>query len=186
MSSPQDAGLADSPELDPDATPPEGIAVREHSHSWSVRPRHAGPPAGGGFHVGDSARVPSNWWASTDDVPSGSGDAWEMGEPGRGVPPWLIGVAAFVLLAVVGVLGFIKPGYFTTAVLQQSAVRDGVRSVLRNDYRLTNVSDVQCPKNEKVQPGGEFVCTAWVNNALVRIRVVVTDQVGHYQVGRPA
>ncbi|WP_028935879.1 DUF4333 domain-containing protein [Pseudonocardia spinosispora] len=181
-------------EPDPDATPATGMAAL--GAAGSIRPRHAGPPGGYtpsqwqpapvqplGEHPEVSA---SDWWADSATSESTVPSAVRDSDSSKGVPVWLFLAAALILATVVGVLGFISPGYFTTKVLDQAALQNGVRTILQNDYRLTNVAEVVCPPNQKVLPGRAFECVARINNAPAQVRVLIQTKDGRYTVGRPA
>lgn len=185
---------APEPASDPDATPATGMVAL--GAAGSSRPRHAGPPVGYapsqwqpppvqplGEHPEASA---SDWWADTTISESIVPSTVNQGETTTSVPVWLFLAAALVLATVVGVLGFITPGYFTTKVLDQAALQNGVRSILQNDYRLTNVAEVVCPPNQKVLPGRDFDCVVRINNAPAQVRVLIQTKDGRYTVGRPA
>lgn len=166
-----------------------------------TRPRHAGPPA----HRGDPLPPPDAGYryARPEPPPPGTvDDGWpaaqpadpcpatrpadpRRGGPGTRVPPWLLGVATLALVAMVAVLGFGTPGFFVTTVFDQAAVQNGVRSVLINDYRLSNVRAVVCPAGQQVLPARDFVCVAQVDNSPAQVRVVIQDRAGHYRVSRP-
>lgn len=115
----------------------------------------------------------SEWWPEPSLGPMSS------------VPGWLIAAAVIVLLGVVGVLGFVRPGFFVTPVLDQASVQDGVGMILRDTYRLPDVVDVTCPADQQVLPGRSFTCVAVVDGKRSEIPVVIQDKAGRYQVGRP-
>lgn len=106
--------------------------------------------------------------------------------PMSSVPGWLIAAAVVVLVGMVGLLGFVKPGFFVTPVLDQASVQGGVRMILRDDYRLPNVAAVSCPADQQVVPGRSFTCVAVVDGRRSDVPVVIQDAVGRYQVSRPA
>lgn len=145
-----------------------------------LRPRHAGPPLG---RVG-ADRTP--WPPPPPDdrpaQPAGPPD----GPDGAGgpVPTWAYSVGAVVLLAMVIVLGFVRPGFFVTKVFDPVAVQNGVRSVLVNSYRV-NVSEVICPANQRVLAGRDFTCMVKVDGSTAQVQIVIRDAEGHYQVSRP-
>jgi hypothetical protein len=170
---------------------------RPGAEQGSGRPRHAGPPVHRGGPIAPheapgttAATEVAQWWP-------GSPDASGAASPGaasrgaadrrarRGLPGWVTALAAVALLALVGVLGFIRPGFFVTKVFDQAAVQNGVRAVLVHSYRITGVSEVVCPGTQRVLPGRDFYCVARVNNTPSRVRVLPTDTMGHYQVSRP-
>ena len=117
------------------------------------------------------------------DAVSEHGNA--TGNTVEGIPAWIFGVSALAVLAMIGILGFVTPGFFVTEVLDQAAVQNGVRSVLVNDYKLRNVGEIACPQDQQVLPARDFICTATVDNAPAQIRVVIRDSSGHYLVSRP-
>ncbi|HEY4006261.1 MAG TPA: DUF4333 domain-containing protein [Pseudonocardia sp.] len=167
--------------------PPTGVPYQR------VRPRHAGPPVSHGMvklsYVPPPVSKAMN--AHTQPIPRvGATPEGERPDSSQrrpaGVSPWLFAAAVCALVTVVAVLGFITPGFFTTKVLDHAAVQNGVRTVLRNDYRMPDVSDVLCPSDQKVRPGTTFDCVARINQHLVKVRVIVQDRDGRYQVGRPS
>jgi hypothetical protein len=99
--------------------------------------------------------------------------------------PWIIVAVVLVVLAAVGVLGFVTPGFFTTKVFDQAAVQTGVQKILTDSYGL-NASAVTCPKDQKVANGATFECTATIDGAQKKVSIKVTSDTGDYQVGRPA
>ncbi len=90
-----------------------------------------------------------------------------------------------LLLAVVGVLGFVRPGYFVTKVFDASAVQNGVKTVLTNDYKLVDVSDPVCPANQKVTVNEKFTCTVTVDGEPKTVEVTVKTSDGAYEVAPP-
>ena len=100
--------------------------------------------------------------------------------------PLIIGaVAVVVVLAVVGVLGFVSPGFFNSRVLDANAVQDGVQQVLTQDYGL-EVESVTCPEGQQVVPDATFECTAVADGEQVAVPIKITSPEGNYEVGRPA
>jgi hypothetical protein len=90
-----------------------------------------------------------------------------------------------LVLAVVGVLGFVAPGFFNTRVLDTAAVQDGVRQVLSQDYGL-EVQSVTCPDGTEVATDATFQCTAVIDGEEVAVPIRITSEDGNYEVGRPA
>jgi Domain of unknown function (DUF4333) len=162
-----------------------------------MRPRRAGPPT----HRGGPLPPPDAgyWHAQPEEPPHGTAADWLPADPelaesarparafgaGPSVPPWLLAISVLALLTMVGILGFITPGFFVTKVFDQAAVQNGVRSVLINDYRLRDVGEVLCPAGQRVVPARDFICVARVNNSPAQVRVVIRDSSGQYQVSRP-
>lgn len=96
--------------------------------------------------------------------------------------------AVVVVVAAVCVLGFFKPGFFVTTVLDQNAVQNGVKTVLSagppKGYGQP-VSSVSCPAQQEVKPGATFDCTAVVDGQKKTVTVTVKDSDGNYEVGQP-
>jgi uncharacterized protein DUF4333 len=120
--------------------------------------------------------------------PTLSSQRWPDSGPGpmSSVSGWLIAVAAIVLMALVGVLALVRPGFLVTPVLDQAAVRDGVGMILRDAYKLSDVDAVSCPADQQAMPGRSFTCVAMIGGRSSAIPVVIEDGAGRYQVGRPA
>jgi uncharacterized protein DUF4333 len=106
--------------------------------------------------------------------------------PRRSRSRWLFGAVAVVAVATVGVAGLLVSGLFAHTVLDQASVQDGVRNVLRTDYRVGNVSSVVCPADQEVVPGHSFRCVAMINNARADVTVVIQDRSGSYLVSHPS
>ena len=65
----------------------------------------------------------------------------------------IIGLLAALIVAVVAVLGFWKPGFFVTTKLDVNAAQSGVQQILTdesNGYGAKNVKDVKC--NDGAEP----------------------------------
>jgi hypothetical protein len=100
--------------------------------------------------------------------------------------PLIIGGAVgAIVLVVVGVLGFVSPGFFNTRVLDAAAVETGVQQVLAQDYGL-QVESVTCPEGQQVVADAGFECTAVVDGDQVAVPIKITSSDGNYEVGRPA
>lgn len=102
----------------------------------------------------------------------------------------VVGVLAAVILIVVGVLGFWKPGFFVTTNLDVTAAQSGVEQILTdetNGYGAQNVEDVTCNDgaNPKVEQGGTFDCEVSIDGTRRQVTVTFQDDDGTYEVGRP-
>ncbi|NVN51888.1 DUF4333 domain-containing protein [Mycolicibacterium hippocampi] len=102
----------------------------------------------------------------------------------------VVGLLAAVIVAVVLVLGFWKPGFFVTTKLDIAAAQSGVQQILTDDtngYGADNVSDVQC--NDGVSPtvrqGETFDCEVSIDGTKRQVTVTFQDNDGTYEVGRP-
>lgn len=99
---------------------------------------------------------------------------------------WLVPVVGLALAASVGVLGFVNPGLFVSRVFDDEALQDGVRLVLERDFHLTQVTELQCPRRQPVEPHAVFLCAVRINGAPSTVPVVIQDAAGRYAVGRPS
>ncbi len=139
---------------------------------------------------GGSGQQPTQQWGGRPEGQQQWGAPSLPDSPARGGSsnrlPLIIGAAAVVLvLAVVGVLGFVAPGFFNTRVLDTAAVQDGVRQVLSQDYGL-EVQSVTCPDGTEVATDVTFQCTAVIDGEEVAVPIRITSEDGNYEVGRPA
>ncbi len=102
----------------------------------------------------------------------------------------VVGVIAFLLIAVVLVLGFWQPGFFVTTQLDVTKAQTGVQQILTdetNGYGAKNVKDVKCNhgQNPVVKKGGTFDCDVNIDGAPKHVTVTFQDNKGTYEVGRP-
>jgi hypothetical protein len=102
----------------------------------------------------------------------------------------VVGALVAVVLIVVGVLGFWKPGWFVTTNLDIKAAQSGVQQILSdqtNGYGAKNVQDVSCNNgaNPKVVKGGTFDCEVSIDGTKRQVTVTFQDDSGTYEVGRP-
>ncbi|WP_326546391.1 DUF4333 domain-containing protein [Mycolicibacterium sp. ND9-15] len=102
----------------------------------------------------------------------------------------VIGLLAAVIVAVVLVLGFWKPGFFVTTKLDIDAAQSGVQQILTdeaNGYGAKNVKDVKCNdgQNPTVEKGGTFNCEVSIDGTKRQVTVTFQDDKGTYEVGRP-
>ncbi|BBX87488.1 DUF4333 domain-containing protein [Mycolicibacterium aubagnense] len=100
------------------------------------------------------------------------------------------GVVAAVIVAVVGVLGFLWPGFFVTTKLDVNAAQSGVQKVLTdetNGYGAKNVKDVKCNNgaDPEVKSGQTFDCDVNIDGTKRTVKVTFKDDNGTYEVGRP-
>lgn len=107
-----------------------------------------------------------------------------------GVILGVVGALVVLLLAVVGVLGFWKPGWFVTTELDVNKAQEGVTKILtdeENGYGNKSVSDVTCNdgKNPKVKKGDTFTCEVSVDGTKRQVTVTFQNNDGTYEVGRP-
>lgn len=91
-----------------------------------------------------------------------------------------------VVVIVGGVIGLgAAAGWFTTRLLDQQAVQDGVRQILTTHYDM-DVSTVSCPRAPEVKVNNTFTCTIGLSTGeSTTVRIVVVSEDGTYTVGRP-
>jgi Domain of unknown function (DUF4333) len=170
---------------------PQGFAQHPGGPPSTYGPPQFGSPG----WAGQQGRGPGQQQGppSRGGQPSGA-PQWAPGQPpnlvsagrGKSRAPLAIGVAVVLVLAVVGVLGFVQPGFFVTRVFDTVAIQDGVQRVLTQDYGLPGVASVTCPEGVQVVVGAAFECQATVDGEPVTVPIRVTSQDGGYEVGRPA
>jgi hypothetical protein len=102
----------------------------------------------------------------------------------------IIGLLAALVVAVVAVLGFWKPGFFVTTKLDVNAAQSGVQQILTdesNGYGAKNVKDVKCNNGESptVKKGDTFNCEVSIDGTKRQVTVTFQDNNGTYEVGRP-
>jgi hypothetical protein len=102
----------------------------------------------------------------------------------------VVGLLAAVIIAVVGVLGFWKPGFFVTTKLDVTAAQTGVAQILSdeaNGYGAKNVKDVKCNDGSSptVKKGDTFDCEVSIDGTKRQVTVTFQDDSGTYEVGRP-
>ena len=102
----------------------------------------------------------------------------------------VVGLLLALIVAVVGVLGFWKPGFFVTTKLDISAAQSGVQQILAdeaNGYGAKNVKDVKCNSGQSptVKKGDTFNCEVSIDGTKRQVTVTFQDDKGTYEVGRP-
>ncbi|MGH3796057.1 MAG: DUF4333 domain-containing protein [Pseudonocardiaceae bacterium] len=112
-------------------------------------------------------------------------------QPAYGVPrkksalPWILsGLAGAAILAVILVVGFVTPGFFTTTVFDQNAVQEGVQRILSDEYGQ-QAQSVTCPADQEVRTGSTFTCQATIDGAQRNVTITVKTDAGEYEVARP-
>lgn len=102
----------------------------------------------------------------------------------------MVGLLVAVIIAVVLVLGFWKPGFFVTTTLDVDAAQTGVQQILTdeaNGYGAKNVKDVKCNNGSdpEVKSGQTFDCDVNIDGTKRTVKVTFKDDKGTYEVGRP-
>ena len=120
----------------------------------------------------------------------GSTETAEGSKRSLAVVGGVIGLLAAIVVAVVAVLGFWKPGFFVTTKLDVNAAQSGVQQILTdesNGYGAKNVKDVKCNNGESptVKKGETFNCEVSIDGTKRQVTVTFQDNNGTYEVGRP-
>jgi hypothetical protein len=107
-----------------------------------------------------------------------------------GVILGVLGVFLLIVIAAVGVLGFVTPGWFVTTKLDVNAAQTGVQQILTdesNGYGAKNVKDVKCNDGNSptVKKGDTFNCEVSIDGTKRQVTVTFQDDKGTYEVGRP-
>jgi hypothetical protein len=155
----------------------------QDQQAWGQQGGQPGQQAWGGQATQQWQGDQQQWGAGQGGYPPLPDNAPRAG--GKSKLPWIIVAVVVVVLAAVGVLGFVTPGFFVNRVFDQVAVQQGVQKVLNDNYGV-NAQSVTCPKDEKVTNGATFQCDATVDGATKKVPITVTSATGDYQVGRPA
>lgn len=115
----------------------------------------------------------------------GFGGPEQEGGRRRGGLIWGLVIGVVVIVAAVAITGFVWPAWATTKVFDQSALQDGVTTILKNDYKL-NVTAVSCPSGQDVSAGSTFTCTATIDGQPKQVQITVKDSSGTYEVAQPS
>lgn len=102
----------------------------------------------------------------------------------------IVGGVLVLIIAVVAITGFWKPGFFWTRTLDVNSVQAGVLQILTDPssgYGASNVNNVLCNggQNPVVKTGHTFDCTAKVGGVDRTVTVTFLDNAGTYGVGAP-
>lgn len=98
-----------------------------------------------------------------------------------------IGIGALVvIIAAVGVLGFVTPGWFNTQVFNNTQMQTDVQKLLTETYQIPEVTAVSCPSGKEVKDGVKFSCTATISGKPQDVPITVKGDTGNYEVSPPA
>ncbi|MCE7003428.1 DUF4333 domain-containing protein [Kibdelosporangium philippinense] len=98
---------------------------------------------------------------------------------------WVIVGVVVLVVAAVGVLGFVTPGFFMTKVLDKNAVQNGVVKILGERYGDT-ATDVVCPADQEVKVGNTFDCTLKVDGDDRKVTITIkSEDKAEYEVSQP-
>ncbi len=112
------------------------------------------------------------------------GEAQDKPKPKKGL---FIGIGALVvIIAAVGVLGFVTPGWFNTQVFNNTQMQTDVQKLLTETYGIKEISAVTCPSGQEVKDGVKFTCTATIEGKPQEVPITVKGDTGNYEVSPPA
>ncbi|MFC0110449.1 DUF4333 domain-containing protein [Kibdelosporangium aridum] len=98
---------------------------------------------------------------------------------------WVIVGVVVLVVAALGVLGFVTPGFFMTKVLDKNAVQQGVVKILDERYG-DKATDVVCPADQEVKVGNTFECTLKVDGDDRKVTITVkSEDKAEYEVSQP-
>ncbi|XVV06946.1 DUF4333 domain-containing protein [Actinosynnema sp. CA-248983] len=116
------------------------------------------------------------------------------GQPGYGaVPPakkssalpWVIVAVVVLVVAAVGILGFVTPGWFTKKIFDNTAVQNGIVQILKDDYKISDVESATCTGENPVEPNRSFTCKVKIGGKDKDVKITVKTADGEYEVGQP-
>jgi uncharacterized protein DUF4333 len=168
------------PYTPPQQYPPTEQFGQGQEYGQQAYPQYGQPPGQYGQQPGQYGQYPQ--YGSTE-TPQGS-------KRSLALVGGIIGLVAALVVAVVAVLGFWKPGFFVTTKLDVSAAQSGVQQILTdesNGYGAKNVKDVKCNNGDSptVKKGETFDCEVSIDGTKRQVTVTFQDNNGTYEVGRP-
>ena len=170
-------------EYNPAGYPPPG----QYGQPTGAYPQQYGQPAGYG-QPGQYGQQPGQYGQYPGGYPAPGAE--EGSKRSLAVVGGVIGLLAAIIVGVVLVLGFWKPGFFVTTKLDVNSAQSGVKQILTdetNGYGAKNVNDVKC--NDGVSPavkkGETFNCEVSIDGTKRQVTVTFQDDNGTYEVGRP-
>jgi hypothetical protein len=171
----------------PQYPPAEQFGQPPQDYSQQAYPQYGQQPGQYGQQLGQYGQQPGQY----GQYPQyGSTESPEGSKRSLAVVGGIIGLLAALVVAVVAVLGFWKPGFFVTTKLDVSAAQSGVRQILTdesNGYGAKNVKDVKCNNGDSptVKKGETFDCEVSIDGTKRQVTVTFQDNNGTYEVGRP-
>lgn len=154
----------------PVAYPAGGVDETAYGAPQQAAPVSPPPPMGG-----------------TGPTPPGSAAPKKKSKAGL-----IIAIIVLLLAAAAAAVWFLKPEWIQKTVFDQTALEEGVTSILTNSpdadpagYGLSGISDVRCPDGQQVEVEAVFVCHIDHDGDAKTVVVTVMDAEGLYQVGAP-
>lgn len=98
---------------------------------------------------------------------------------------WVVVALVVLVVAAVGILGFVTPGFFKKKVFDNASVQKGVVKILTEDYKISDAENATCPAEQEVKPNNTFECTVKVGGKDKKVKITVKTTDGEYEVGQP-
>lgn len=144
-------------------------------------------PGSGGFQQQNPYGQQPQYGGYGQQQQQGYGGYGQMPQPEKkksNTGLWIGVVVAVLVVAAVGVLGFVTPGFFNKKVLDQNAVQQGVVKILKERYQ-EEATDVQCPADQEVKAGNSFTCDLKVDGEARTVTITVkTESDAQYEVSQ--
>ncbi|MBY8852730.1 DUF4333 domain-containing protein, partial [Saccharothrix sp. MB29] len=99
---------------------------------------------------------------------------------------WVVVALVVLVVAAVGITGFVTPGFFKKKVFDNASVESGVVRILKEDYKISDAESATCPADREVKPNTTFECTVKVGGKDKTVKITVKTEDGEYEVGQPA
>ncbi|WP_394360982.1 DUF4333 domain-containing protein [Amycolatopsis sp. SB7-3] len=127
---------------------------------------------------------PGQYDYGQSQFPGTQGEAQDKPKSKKGL---FIGIGALVvIIAAVGILGFVTPGWFNTQVFNNTQMQTDVQKLLTETYGIKEISAVTCPSGQEVKDGVKFTCTATIEGKPQEVPITVKGDTGNYEVSPPA
>ncbi|RKT55904.1 DUF4333 domain-containing protein [Saccharothrix australiensis] len=117
------------------------------------------------------------------------------GQPGFGPqqPPakksgavlWVVVALVVLVVAAVGITGFVTPGFFKKKIFDNGSVQSGIVQILKDDYKISDVEGATCTGEHPVEPNRTFTCKVKVGGKEKDVKITVKTADGEYEVGQP-
>jgi len=98
---------------------------------------------------------------------------------------WVVVALVVLVVAAVGILGFVTPGFFKKKVFDNASVQKGVVKILTEEYKISDAESAVCPAEREVKPNTTFECTVKVGGKDKKVTITVKTADGEYEVGQP-
>ncbi|MEV7548049.1 DUF4333 domain-containing protein [Amycolatopsis sp. NPDC089917] len=133
---------------------------------------------------GQPQQQPGQYDYGQSQFPGTQGEAQDKPKSKKGL---FIGIGALVvIIAAIGVLGFVTPGWFNTQVFNNTQMQTDVQKLLTETYGIKEISAVACPSGQEVKDGVKFTCTATIEGKPQEVPITVKGDTGNYEVSPPA